>query len=146
MMTASDFLTTEQKVRITQAIGQAELNTSGEIRLHVETKCKPDVLDRAAKVFAQLDMHKTALRNGVLFYIAVADKKFAIVGDAGINAKVPANFWDSIKEKMAESFKSGQYAEGLENGILMAGEQLKAHFPRQHDDVNELSDEISYGK
>jgi uncharacterized membrane protein len=145
-MKASEFLTSEQKTKITQAIGQAELNTSGEIRLHVETRCKTDVLDRTAQVFAQLKMHETALRNGVLFYIAVEDKKFAIVGDAGINAKVPANFWDSIKEQMAEYFKTGNFAEGLENGILLAGEQLKEHFPHQQDDVNELSDEISYGK
>jgi uncharacterized membrane protein len=145
-MTASEFLTKEQKIKITDAIAQAELNTSGEIRLHIETRCSIDVLDRAALVFAKLDMHKTALRNGVLFYMAIQDKKFAILGDAGINAKVPADFWDTIKEKMAEHFKCGQFAEGLEKGILMAGKQLKEHFPRQNDDVNELSDEISFGK
>jgi uncharacterized membrane protein len=145
-MTASDFFTKEQKELILAAIGKAELNTSGEIRLHVETNCKGDVLDRAAQVFAQLEMHKTALRNGVLFYLAVADKKFAILGDAGINAKVPADFWDSIKNQMAEFFKTGKFTEGIEAGILMAGEQLKANFPYQSDDINELSDDISFGK
>jgi uncharacterized membrane protein len=90
-------------------------------------------------------MHKTELRNGVLFYLAVDDRKFAILGDAGINQEVPDDFWEEIKEKMAEKFKEGLFAEGLSQGIRMAGEQLKAHFPYQEDDVNELSDEISYG-
>jgi uncharacterized membrane protein len=76
----------------------------------------------------------------------VADKKFAILGDAGINAKVPADFWDSIKNQMAEFFKTGKFTEGIEAGILMAGEQLKANFPYQSDDINELSDDISFGK
>ncbi len=91
-------------------------------------------------------MHKTELRNGVLFYLAVKDQKFAILGDAGINVKVPDNFWDDIKEHMLLNFKDSKYAKGLEEGIKMAGEQLKKHFPFQSDDVNELSDEISFGK
>ncbi len=86
------------------------------------------------------------MRNGVLFYLAIEDRKFAILGDAGINARVPSDFWDATKELMVEKFKLGLMAEGLIAGILMAGEQLKSHFPYQQDDVNELSDEISFGK
>lgn len=131
---------------IVEAIKQAEHNTSGEIRVHIEKKCKIDVLDRAANVFAMLKMHKTELRNGVLFYLSVEDRKFAILGDVGINIKVPENFWDSVKNTVLEQFKQGNQTEGLIQGILMAGEKLKAHFPYQKDDVNELSDEISFGK
>lgn len=145
-MSVENFFSVEEKKQITDAIAQAELNTSGEIRLHVEGQCKIDVLDRAAYVFKQLDMHKTEQRNGVLFYLAVYDRKFAILGDAGINKLVPANFWDEIKETMLTFFKEGQFTEGLSKGILMAGEQLKTNFPYQNDDVNELSDEISFEK
>ncbi len=145
-MGLAKILTPADKELITQAIAAAENKTSGEIRVHIESKCKSEVLDRAAAVFAQLKMHKTALRNGVLFYLSIEDKKFAILGDAGINAKTPENYWDSIKEKMLADFKDGQIAQGLANGITMAGEQLKVHFPVQEDDVNELSDEISFGK
>jgi uncharacterized membrane protein len=145
-MSVQDFFTEEEKKQITTAIGNAELNTSGEIRLHVERKCPEDVLDRAAYWFEQLAMHKTGQRNGVLFYLAVDDHKFAILGDAGINAKVPDNFWETIKALMVSKFEEGQFADGLSDGILMAGEQLKAHFPYQKDDINELSDEISFGK
>lgn len=144
-MKAADFFTAEQKKQITDAIKQAELNTSGEIRVHFETTCKIDVLDRAAQVFDALQMQKTALRNGVLFYLAIENKQFAILGDAGINQKVPENFWEQIKETMLTHFKAGDFAGGLEQGILMAGEQLKAHFNYQSDDKNELSDEISFG-
>jgi uncharacterized membrane protein len=144
-MKAADFFTTEQKKQITDAIKQAELNTSGEIRVHFETTCKIDVLDRAAQVFDALKMQKTALRNGVLFYLAIENKQFAILGDAGINQKVPENFWEQIKETMLTHFKKGDFAGGLEQGILMAGEQLKAHFNYKSDDKNELSDEISFG-
>lgn len=141
-----DHFSKEQQKMIVEAIKQAEHNTSGEIRVHIEKKCKIDVLDRAANVFAMLKMHKTELRNGVLFYLSIEDRKFAILGDAGINAKVPENFWDSVKDAVLEQFKQGNQAKGLIKGILMAGEKLKAHFPYQKDDVNELSDEISFGK
>lgn len=145
-MNPKDFFTTEDKNRIANAIKMAELNTSGEIRLHVETKCKVDVLDRAATIFSQLKMHETEARNGILFYLSLEDHKFAIIGDAGINQKVKPDFWDVIKETMVVLFKEHKFSEGLEKGILMAGEQLKFHFPYQVNDVNELSDEISFGK
>lgn len=143
---AEKLFSEEQKAKIVEAIKEAELNTSGEIRVHIEKSCPEDVMDRAAFMFEKLKMHKTELRNGVLFYLAVKDRKFAILGDAGINAKVPEGFWDTIKETMVNHFKEGDFAGGLTRGILMSGEQLKAHFPYQTDDVNELSDDISFGK
>jgi len=145
-MSVHKYFTEENKLQITNAIRVAETNTSGEIRVHIENHCKEDVLDRAAYLFEKLEMHKTELRNGVLFYLAVEDKKFAILGDGGINAKVPENFWETTKEVVIAKLKEGLNAEALSDGIIMAGEQLKAHFPYQDDDVNELSDEISFGK
>jgi len=141
----SKFFTSEQKQKITSAIKDGELNTSGEIRVHIENHCKKEVLDRAATVFASLKMHKTKLRNGVLFYLAVKDHKFAILGDGGINAVIPDDFWDNIKEMMSNKFKEGEFTEGLSLGIKMAGDQLKTHFPYQSDDINELDDDISFG-
>lgn len=145
-MGVQNYFDESEKKQIAEAIKEAELNTSGEIRLHVEGSCKADVMDRAVYIFEKLSMHKTELRNGVLFYLAVADKKFAILGDAGINAKVPENFWDEIKETVIAHFRLGKHAEGLSKGIKMAGEKLKAEFPYQSDDTNELSDEISFGE
>lgn len=135
----------DKELQIINAIRAAENNTSGEIRVHIEKHCPEDVLDRAAYLFARLDMHKTRLRNGVLFYLAVEDHKFAILGDAGINQKVPANFWEEIKKDMAQRFKEEQFTEGLTTGIKKAGEQLKQYFPWEKDDVNELPDEITFG-
>ena len=129
---------------IVQAIKEAEKNTSGEIRVHIENTCKSDVLDRAVAVFELLGMHKTEARNGVLFYLAVKDRKFAILGDVGINKVVPADFWDKIKENCIENFKKGEFTKGLTEGIKAAGLQLKGHFPYQSNDVNELSDDISF--
>jgi uncharacterized membrane protein len=144
-MKPSDFFSKEDKEKITRAIKEAELNTSGEVRVHIEGMCKGEVLDRAAYVFGQLNMHKTELRNGVLFYLAAGNKKFAILGDAGIHSKVPVDFWDEIKDLMLGHFKKDEFAEGLAKGIQLAGKQLRQHFPYQQDDVNELSDEISFG-
>lgn len=144
-MSVRKYFSEKDKLQIENAIRAAEFNTSGEIRVHIEKHCSEDVLDRAAYIFGKLGMQKTELRNGVLFYLAVEDHKFAIIGDAGINQKVPANFWEAIKLEMAENFKDGKITEGLSTGILKAGEQLKQHFPWQTDDVNELSDEISFG-
>jgi uncharacterized membrane protein len=136
----------EQKELIVNAIKDAELNTSGEIRLHVENNCPEDVMDRAAFWFSELKMHKTELRNGVLFYLALNDRKFAILGDIGINSVVPENFWNDTKEAMLPYFIEGNFTEGLSHGILMAGEKLKQFFAYQKEDVNELDDEISFGK
>jgi len=144
-MNAVHFFSKEEKESIKSAVKEAELNTSGEIRVHIDNHCKEDVLDRAAWWFGKLEMQKTEQRNGVLFYLAVKDHKFAILGDAGINAVTADDFWDVIKEKMLSRFKEGEFATGLQEGILMAGQALKEHFPYQDDDVNELSDEISFG-
>jgi uncharacterized membrane protein len=128
------------------AIREAENATSGEVRVHIETSCHGDVLDRAAWIFKKLGMNKTQERNGVLFYLAVGDRKFAVIGDAGINAKVPEGFWDNVKELLRTNFVEGKFTEGLAEGIILAGQHLKKHFPHQRDDVNELSDEISFDK
>lgn len=145
-MSAKKFFTEDQKNTIQKAIAAAELNTSGEIRVHIDNNCKEDVLDVAANVFHDLKMDATDLHNGVLFYLAVNDHKFAILGDKGINEKVPADFWDHIKNTMTEHFKNHEFAEGLTKGISMAGEKLKEYFPLQHDDTNELSNDMSFGK
>jgi len=144
-MNAVNFFSQAEKEEIKGAVQKAELSTSGEIRVHIDNRCKGEVLDRAAWWFEKLEMHKTDLRNGVLFYLAVKDRKFAILGDAGINAVTPEDFWDQIKETMRGYFSEGTFASGLREGILMAGEALKAHFPYLEDDVNELSDDISFG-
>ena len=143
-MSPEKSFTKEQKEAMVATIQQAEKDTSGEIRVHIENRSKIKVLDRAADVFAELKMHKTALRNGVLIYVALLDHQLAILGDAGINSKVPAGFWDSIKTNMIEKFKQGLITEGICEAVLAAGEQLKAYFPYQDDDVNELPDDISF--
>ncbi len=145
-MSARNFFNEDEKQDIELAIKNAELDTSGEIRVHIEDKCKGEVKDRAAYIFKKLDMHETELRNGVLFYLAIKNRKFAILGDIGINQKVPENFWDDIRDKMLDDFRENKFAEGLVNGISEAGKQLKKHFPHQTDDINELSDEISFGE
>ncbi|REG86315.1 TPM domain-containing protein [Algoriphagus antarcticus] len=137
---------TADRETIIEAIRSAEVSTSGEIQVHIESRCKGEVLDRAVKVFDTLKMHQTKDRNGVLFYLAVVDKRFAILGDKGINEVVPDDFWEKIKEHMSGLFKQGQFTQGLIDGIHQAGEQLGKHFPYQGDsDINELPDEISFG-
>jgi uncharacterized membrane protein len=145
-MSVYKYFTEENKLQISNAIRVAELNTSGEIRVHIEKHCKGDVLDRAAYIFDKLEMQKTKLRNGVLFYLALEDRKFAILGDAGINQKVPGDFWEEITNEAIKAFKEGKFSDGLANGIVKAGEQLKTHFPYHDNDINELSDEISFGE
>jgi len=137
------FLTKTEEQEIIRAIKTAEKNTSGEIRVHIEPECKGALDDRVKQLFQQLEMHKTKERNGVLFYLAVNDHKFYILGDRGIHQKVTDNFWESTRDVMQKHFKKQAFKQGLIDGILMAGEQLKKYFPYQHDDLNELSDEIS---
>ena len=135
----------DEEARIVSAVKEAELKTSGEIRIHVEKHSKLDPMKRAVEMFEKLGMTKTEQRNGVLIYIATVDHKFAIIGDKGINEAVPEDFWETTKELMAAQFKAGNLAEGIIAGIKNAGIQLKAFFPYEKGDVNELSDNISYG-
>ncbi len=145
-MKATDYFTSVERELIRNAVGEAEKLTSGELRVYIEDKCKSDVLDRAAFVFAEMLMHKTEARNGVLIYLALHDHKFAIIGDIGIHAKVGDSFWNDIKERMLEHFKQARFTEGLTQGIVEAGKALQQHFPRAANDSNELSDDIVFGK
>lgn len=144
-MTAADLLRKENSARLVKAIETAEKNTSGEIRVHIESQCKSDPYLRAAYLFGKLDMFKTKDRNAILLYLAVNSRKFAIVGDSGINAKVGAEYWNEVKDQMLSDFRSGDFLGGMEKAILSVGDKLKVFFPYQKDDVDELSNEISYG-
>ena len=145
MSKVEEFLTKTEEQEIVEAIRVAEKNTSGEIRVHLEKKIDTDAIDRAVEVFNELEMYNTKDANGVLIYVAVKSKQFAICGDDGINKVVPTDFWESTKNIMAGNFQNGNFKQGLVDGILKAGEQLKKYFPYQDDDTNELSNEISKG-
>lgn len=146
MSKVEQFLTAAEEAEIIEAIRSAEKNTSGEIRVHIEKNCSYDKpFDRAAEVFRLLKMDQTKLRNGVLFYVAAADKKFVICGDEGIDKVVLDNFWESTKDIVTGFFKDGHYQTGLIAGIHEAGVQLKKHFPHLDNDKNELADSISKG-
>ena len=143
MSKVEDFLTQAEEQEIVQVIVVAEKNTSGEIRVHLEKNTIINAENRAVEIFNQLEMHKTKDANGVLIYVAVENKLFAICGDKGINKVVPDDFWESTKLVIANHFQRGRFKQGLIDGILLAGEQLKNYFPYENDDVNELSNEIS---
>lgn len=145
MSKVEDFLTPHDEQEIVDAIKKAEKNTSGEIRVHIEASTTLDHYERALEVFHLLEMNTTKDQNGVLIYVAVHDHKFVICGDKGINEVVPNGFWSTTKEIMQAHFKQGNFKQGLIDGILKAGEELKAHFPWQVDDENELSNQISKG-
>lgn len=138
-----DFLTAQEEGEIIEAIRTAEKNTSGEIRVHLEPHAEIDAFERAATVFDLLHMNNTKYSNGVLIYVAVEDRTLVILGDTGINEVVPADFWESTKDIIIEHFKDGNMKDGLVNGILKAGEQLKDHFPYEQGDTNELLNAIS---
>lgn len=142
---SKNFFSEAEQQEIVEAIKQAELNTSGEIRVHIEPSCDGDAYDRAKTVFESLGMHATELKNGVLFYIAYKSHKFAILGDKGIHEKVSQQFWDAEKELLLAHFKEGKYAIGLCKAIGDAGTKLKEHFPYADNDTNELSNDISFG-
>ncbi|MEJ2636793.1 MAG: TPM domain-containing protein [Calditrichia bacterium] len=140
------FFGAEEKEKIVDSIREAEKETSGEIRLHLEEKAKKDVMQRAQEVFYKIGMSKTAGHNGVLIYMATADKQFAIIGDKGINELVPENFWQDVVDDMVSHFKKDEFVEGICHGIIRIGEKLKDYFPYQRDDVDELPDDISFDK
>jgi uncharacterized membrane protein len=138
------FFTTVQEVQIVAAIKEAERCTSSEVRVHVHRQPNGDVMSAAIEAFHLLEMDKTLLKNGVLFFIMPEIKQFAILGDKGINEKVPQGFWNEIRDSLRDYFRQGQLAEGLVENILHVGTKLQQYFPFPPNDTNELSDEITY--
>ena len=143
-----EFFSAEDKELIISAIRAAELRTSGEIRLFVESRCEyVDALDRAVELFHALHMHETKDRNGVLVYVAMKDHQLAIYGDEGIHSKVGSAFWNEEIRHMLKEFNQEHYAQGIATVVKEIGEVLVQHFPYNRDtDKNELSDDIVFGQ
>ena len=142
-MHQKDFIAILDQPRIIEAINTAEIQTSGEIRVHVQPRAGGEIRTVAERTFERLGMTKTALRNGVLLFIACEEQRFVILGDEGLDAKVPAGFWDEIAAKLTIRFQHGEFTEGIVEAIHSAGEELRHYFPRAHDDVNELTNDIN---
>lgn len=139
------FFKPEEESLIIAAIRRAEMATSGEIRVHLEDNPKKEALAEAKHIFQRLGMHKTQDRNGVLILLAPEQKQFAIIGDEGIDQAVEGDFWERERDLMQDHFRRGEFCAGIVAAVDLIGERLKACFPRQEDDRNELSDDISYG-
>lgn len=144
-MDPRSFLTKEEQNEIVELIRRVELNSSGELRVHIESDFKGKILKRVLSVFKQLKIHKTKNRNGILLYVAVQPREFYVYGDKGIDKAVPDDFWSNVRDLLIEHFRKNEFMIGYRKAIEMCEEQLKEHFPYQADDVNELLDTISYG-
>jgi uncharacterized membrane protein len=142
------FFTPEENERIAAAIRKAEQQTSGEVRVFVEGRCRyVDAIDRAVEIFQNLKMQETKDRNAVLIYVAIKDRQLAIFGDEGIHLKCGNVFWSTEVLKMIKEFNRENYAEGITRCVLEVGEALKTNFPYDKDtDKNELPDEIVFGR
>ena len=141
---AEKFFNKEEQELIVKAIQTAEKNTSGEIRVHLESFCWGDAMEQAQKTFRRLNMHATKEQNGILIYIATESHKIAMIGDAGIHRKLGKEYWDKIVQGLVSNFKEGKHAQGLADAIIDCGGQLKHYFPYNSDDKNELHDHISF--
>ncbi|PVX51788.1 TLP18.3/Psb32/MOLO-1 phosphatase superfamily protein [Balneicella halophila] len=142
--TAKNFFSLEEQKKIVDAIKKVELRTSSELRFHIDTHTELTALDRAAYLFKKMKMHKTKARNGVLLYMSVQNKLFAIIGDAGIHQYVKDEFWNERTEEVLADFKVSNFCQGVVSCILKVGDALQKHFPYQENDVNELPDEITF--
>ncbi|MBN8835717.1 MAG: TPM domain-containing protein [Sphingobacteriia bacterium] len=145
---SSSFFSEEEKQIITSAIQHAEQQTSGEVRVFIESKCSyVNAIDRAIELFGKLNMHQTKQRNGVLVYVAVKDRQLAVFGDVGIHEKVGNEFWNNAVQQMIQHFNKSNYALGIAQTVTAVGEALKNHFPYDAaTDINELPDDIVFGK
>ena len=130
---------------VARAVAEAEAGTAGEIRVHLDARCAGDPMARAVELFERLGMTRTRLRNGVLIYLAIGDRKLAVIGDAGVHARVSPDYWQGLRETLVRHFREGRPRDGLVAAVRDVGATLRHHFPRAPDDRNELSDEVSLG-
>lgn len=143
---AKNFYTEQEQFTIVNTIKAWERETSGEIKVHVENKCKGNPLGKAQIWFDKLKLNETRLKNGVLIYLAVKDQRFAVIGDSGIDDKVDKGFWNTVAFILQEHFKDELYVVGVKEAIKLVGQELKANFPEVENDKNEISDNISFGE
>ena len=143
-MDLDSFLNEKEVKDLAAIISEAELLTSGEIRLHLEEKCNIDTQARALEVFYSLNMGNTKLKNAVLIYISYGDQKFAICGDEGIHENVSNRFWKSLRNSLRRSFQKKDFFKGISITIMECGRQLRTYFPYQHDDINELDNHVTF--
>lgn len=141
-----EWLTNDERARVRSAIREAERHTSGEIRVHLDIPILDEVLEHAAFVFRDLGMDRTKERNGVLIYVSVPGRQVAVIGDAGIHAKLGHDYWQEVLGAILAHFREDRFCDGLCAGVAMLGEKLRQHFPRRGDDRNELSDDVSFGR
>ncbi|MBS1764715.1 MAG: TPM domain-containing protein [Bacteroidetes bacterium] len=146
MAAASSYFSEEQQLLLKNAIARNEKKTSGEIRVYIDSVINGDVLERAAEIFETLRMHETHLHNGVLIYVAIESRQFAIIGDSGIHQHVSQNFWEKVKSEMIPFFKRKDFTGGLLHAIDETGAKLKLHFPIKKDDINELPNDVIFGE
>lgn len=142
------FFSEQEQNEIVEAIQHAEKQTSGEIRVFIESKCRfLDALDRAREIFANLQMQNTQSRNAVLLYVALKDRQLAVYGDEGIHQLLGDDYWNSVVMKMIAHFNKENFSKGISECITEIGMVLKSHFPyNEETDKNELPDEIIFGK
>jgi uncharacterized membrane protein len=138
-----EFLAEADLAAVAAAVAEAEARTSAEIRVHVDPRCPGAPMARAVEVFERLGMARTARRNGVLVYLAIEDRKLAVIGDAGVHARVPGDYWERLRDDLAARLREGRPRDGLIAAVATVGETLQRHFPRGPGDRNELSDEVS---
>lgn len=144
MLFKKRLLSQSEEETLKNAIKQAEEKTSGEIRVHVTETCKGEPVEECKRLFFKLRMDETKQRNGILFYLALKSRTFAVWGDEGIHEKVKDEFWQSITEVAIQEFKHKRLVSGLEKAVTLCGEKLKLYFPIEANDTNELSNDISY--
>jgi uncharacterized membrane protein len=137
------FLSEADLDAVAQAVAAAERTTSAEIRVHLDHRCPGEALPQAVAVFERLGMHATEERSGVLIYVAVGDRKLAVIGDRGINERVGDAYWQQVVAAMLGHLRASRPRDGLVQAVRDVGAALRSHFPRRGDDRNELADDVS---
>jgi len=144
-MSVSTFFSKEEQTAIIDTIKETEKKTSIEIRIHIESSCKENIFDHAAYVFKKLKMHKTKQRTGILLYLALQDKKYAILGDIGVNQYVNNTFWEILCNDLKKDFENENFSEGIIKSIIRCGKELELHLPVGKDDIDELPNTVNIG-
>ncbi len=141
------FLNDADLAAITAAIGEAEKSTTGEIRVCIRHRRhwkerKLTLHELALGEFLRLHMERTSKRTGVLILLLFNERRFHIIGDEGIHAKVGDALWGKVAAKMGEQFRSGHFRQGIVAGVEEVGKELATHFPRTMLGPNELPDDV----
>ena len=98
--------------------------------------------EQALQEFADLGVHRTEGRTGVLLLVSLFERAVIVLADDGIHGKAGPEAWIEADRRVLEGIRTGSLASGVLAGMQAIALVLEKHCPRAEVERNELPDHL----